>query len=901
RASLAALVALTRLQVRETVKNVFFLVILLAGVLFVVATGMESDQLFGTKTWPVTYEVLEVVGGNFSIFILVIIAFYSGELVWRERDAGLAPIMDALPTARWVTFTSKLLALMFVQVLLAAILLASGMGLQAAKGYFHFEPLVYLKTLFGVKLLSFWFLCALAFFVHVALNNKYVGHFLIVLYFIVGILLPLMGLEHYLYRIGSIPSWKYSDMNGFGHFARQIALYQLYWGALAVVLAVASNALWVRGAEAGLRARLRAAWASRSRSAAALAGASLVVFVAAGAAIFWNTDVVTRFRTQHETEAGQARWEKTYAKWGDVPQPKVRAAKVDCDLFPEDRRAVLRGTYAIENATDAPMGQVIVRVHPDAEIGKFSFGRGEHASVSDPSLGFFVYDLAQPLAPHAKAALDFEVAFHEAGFSTSDVSKNLVENGTFFNSTILPHIGYSAELELADDAVRHKYGLAPRHMAPAGDPKESLRNAITEDADWVDFEATVSTSADQKAFAPGYLEREWTEGDRRYFHYVMDSKIFNLFGFLSGRYAVKRDHWSPPPRAMPGSKDVDIEIDYHPGHEFDLDRMVHGAKQSLDYFTTNFGPYQHHQVRIIEFPRYDRFAESLPNTIPFSEAIGFIARVDDSKPDDIDYPFYVTAHEVAHQWWAHQVISANVQGATFLSETMAQYSALMVMKHEYGADKMKRFLRYELDRYLRGRSGAKRAELPLLRVENQPYIHYGKGSVVMYAFQDYVGEERLNAVLAKFVAETKFQAPPYTDARAFVAALREATPPEYPHLVEDLFETITLFENRATKATYARRPDGKYDVEIAIEAKKLRADEFGAETEIPLDDFIDVGVVDKDGKAILLERRKITEKKATFTVTVDQEPAKAGIDPMNKLVDRMPEDNVITVEKKEGA
>ena len=74
--------------------------------------------------------------------------------MWRERDAGLAPIMDALPTARWVTFTSKLLALMFVQVLLAAILLASGMGLQAAKGYFRFEPDVYIKTLFGVKLSS---------------------------------------------------------------------------------------------------------------------------------------------------------------------------------------------------------------------------------------------------------------------------------------------------------------------------------------------------------------------------------------------------------------------------------------------------------------------------------------------------------------------------------------------------------------------------------------------------------------------------------------------------------------------------------------------------------------------------------------------------------------------------
>ena len=418
------------------------------------------------------------------------------------------------------------------------------------------------------------------------------------------------------------------------------------------------------------------------------------------------------------------------------------------------------------------------------------------------------------------------------------------------------------------------------------------------DANWIDFDATVSTSPDQMAIAPGYLEREWTEGGRRYFHYTMDSKILGFYSFLSARYAVLRDHWSPPPDAMPGSTDVAIEIDYQPGHEFDLDRMVKGVKKSLDYYTASFSPYQHHQVRIVEFPRYDRFAQSFPNTIPFSESIGFIARVDDKNPDDIDYPFYVTAHEVAHQWWAHQVISGDVQGATLLSESMAQYSALMVMKHEYGPDKMKKFLRYELDRYLHGRATAKRDEMPLVKVENQPYIHYAKGSLVMYALADYIGEDRLNAALAKFIAKTKFQSPPYTDAPAFVAALREVTPPEFPHLIEDMFETITLYDNRAKKASYVKRADGRYDVAIAVQAKKLRAAELGAETEIPVDDFIDVGVLDKDGKGGAIERKKIMTPDATFTLTVDEVPAKAGIDPRNKLIDRLPDDNVIKVEKK---
>jgi aminopeptidase N len=303
-------------------------------------------------------------------------------------------------------------------------------------------------------------------------------------------------------------------------------------------------------------------------------------------------------------------------------------------------------------------------------------------------------------------------------------------------------------------------------------------------------------------------------------------------------------------------------------------------------------------VRIVEFPRYHQFAQSFPNTIPYSESVGFIARVDDSKPDDLDYPFYITAHEVAHQWWAHQVVSGNVQGATLLSETMAEYSALMVMKHEYGAAKMKKFLRYELDQYLHGRSGATRGEMPLVKVENQTYIHYAKGSLVMYALADYIGEDAVDAALAKFVATYRFTGPPYPDAPALVAALRDATPPEYPHLIEDMFETITLFDNRAKEASYVKRPDGRYDVTIVIAAKKLRAGELGAETEIPLDDFIDVGVVDKDGNAVALEREKITSPEATFTLTVDAEPVKAGIDPLNKLIDRLPDDNVIRVDKK---
>ncbi len=566
-------------------------------------------------------------------------------------------------------------------------------------------------------------------------------------------------------------------MNGFGHFVRPLVVFESYWSVLAIAFAIVANALWVRGADTTWKKRWALARATFTPKVAVALAGLLVVFVGLGAYIQWNTDHLNHFKSSDAKELEQADYEKEYKKWSLVLQPKIESVKVAADLFPETRRATIHGTYALENEGEAEISQVAVTVPADEIITTLTFGRGEHRSLSDDRLGMYVFDFPTPLRPHEKASLEFEIEYVNNGFPEGDSNTHLVYNGTFIDNEGCPHIGYNAGREIEGDAIRHKHGLAPKQLPPAGDPIGSMRNLVCADANWVDFDATVSTTEGQLAIAPGYLQREWSEGGRHYFHYAMDSKILDIYGFLSARYTVRKDAWSPPPSAMPGSSPVAIEIDYQAEHTYDLDRMVSGIKRSLDYFTTKFGPYQHHQVRIVEFPRYERFAESLPNTIPFSESIGFIARVDDRDPDDLDYPFYVTAHEVAHQWWAHQVISGNVEGNTMLDESLAQYSALMVMKQEYGPDKMKKFLRYELDRYLRGRSTATRAEVPLVRVDNEPYIHYAKGSLVTYALQDYIGEDVLDAVLAKFIAKYKFQNPPYTDSPALVAAIREATPP----------------------------------------------------------------------------------------------------------------------------
>ncbi len=898
--SVRELFSLTRLQFAETVKNVFFAVLVLAGALLDIITAVGINSPFSTPVYPVTWRMLELGGGGFSLFILAIVTFYSGELVWRERDAQINQIVDALPVRRWVLFGSKLLALMLVQVLLVFMVMVCGLIVQLSHGYHRFEFGLYFTDLFAHRLVTFWILCVIAMLVHTIVNHKYLGHFVMVLYFIAGIALPQMNLQDYLYHLGQSPTVIYSDMNGYGHFAKPLFWFHVYWGLGAVLLAIVTNLLWVRGIETSWKNRLRLARARLSRYTKLALAAAGLLFVQAGGYIYYNTHILNPLLTTYKIDDARAQYEVRYKQFQALAQPRVTGVQVDAELYPERRLAVLRGREWLENKTDSPIDRIAITIWPEdveviprphIEVKKLQIEGGQTAVIEDPALGFYVYRLPQPLAPQGRIALDFDLAYPNPGFVNAFPNGDIVANGTFLNSSYLPFIGYFQDVQLVDDSARRRHKLPKSPGLPKlEDVSARGTNYVATDADWVNFEGTVSTSADQIAIMPGYLQKEWTENGRRHFEYRADAPIMaGIFSINSARYAVRRDSW----------QNVNLEIYYQPGHEFDLDRMMLGMKASLAYCSAAFSPFQFRQVRIIEFPRYATFAESFPNTIPFSENIGFITYVDPKEKDAINLPFFVTAHEVAHQWWGHQVVSANTEGATAIVETLAQYSALMIMKHTYGDESMKKFLRKQLDTYLRGRGQEHNEEKPLNRVEpNQGYVHYNKGGQVMYALQDYIGEDRVNQALASMVKDYGLKGPPYPTALDLVGHLRTVTPPEFQYLYEDWFENITIFDNRAVSASYVKLPSGKYEARIEVEGKKYRADGKGQEHLIPLGDLVDIGVLDAAGHYLYLQKHKLEQEKQEFTVAVDALPEQAGVDPLIKLIDRNPDDNVVKVEKK---
>jgi ABC-2 type transport system permease protein len=875
------------LAFKETVKNVYFLVIVLAGVLFVVLTAQLAGSMYGTRTYPVTYMMIQLATGGFGLFTLIIVTFYAGELTWRERDARMDQIMDALPIPGWLPFAAKLAALLLVGVVLQAVVMACGIGVQLFRGYTHLELPLYLKAA-GMELVGYAQLCALAMVIQAIVNHRYVGYLVLVLYGVASTFMVRFGLEHHLYRYGTDPGYEYSDMNGFGPFLRPWAWFNLYWSLAAVLLALVSSLLWPRGGETRFRRRLiearrRLSWPVR------IAGATvLAAFVLTGAFIFYNTNVQNHFVKRAERRRQAVDYELTYKAHEKDPLPRIEETRVRFDLDPARRSVRVRGQYQVRNKTDQPISQVLVNLSDDLKIHRLNFGGLTPPVKSDKRLSLHTFAFSPPLAPGQTTVLAFDVAYEPRGFSNGGEETFVAGNGSFLNSGLLPMLGYQRGRELSQDDDRRKFKLPTRQrMADLDDPVARNSNYITGDADWISLEITACTSPDQTALAPGQLERRWTEAGRACFLYRSPGKVLSFYSVLSARYQLRRDRW----------RDVDIEIHHHPGHEYNVDRMVASIKDTLEYATRNFSPYPQKVIRIVEFPRYAGFAQSFPATIPYSESVGFIAEVRPEDPDDIDYPTFITAHEVGHQWWAHQVVGANTQGATLLTETLAEYTGLMVMKHRYGADNVKRFLRYDLDRYLIGRAMERKKELPLVRVEDQGYIHYQKGGLAMYALAGAIGEETVNKALHALVEKVGLSGPPYPTSRALIEELRRVAPADAQELITDLFERITLYENRAERASMRTLPDGRYEVKVTVNAKKLQADEVGTETERPLDDTIEVGVLDEKGRALHLEKQRFKEARLELTMVFASKtpPAKAGIDPMNALIDRKPDDNVTRV------
>jgi hypothetical protein len=875
------------------VRSVAFILLVLLGLLNCLPNLFFANNNYGTRTLPVTYAMVDMIRGSFYLFTIIIMVYFSGAIIWKERTHKMNDIIDALPTKNWTVWLGKYAAVLGVMFVLQLIVMVAAIMAQAALGYQRYEIWTYIRELLVMDMLGFAFTLALSFLVHALSPNMYLGFFIVIILLIANSFgWGALKMESNMVKFAATPSYILSDFYGYQPYLKGLFWFNGYWILFCALLSVATILLWPRGRFDSIKERWFNAQSEWKQYRGVGLGLLALWLVTAGWT-FYNTQSLNKYVNSGKFEHYQFDYETKYKRYEGRIQPRVYDVHYDIDLHPETRTLHVEGIFNARNIYDKNIDTLFVNT---PQNGRFEIRNPRLVLLNnDSTLKWQMYRIEPALVPGDSMKLEFTTHFEPKGFENEVKWARIVQNGTFFDNTdIMPMFGYSAQSEIGDKSRRKQFNLPEKTRRPALNRLDSLhrRDAyIGINSDWVNVETVIRTAPDQIALGPGALVREWEENGRRCFQYKLDHASFNFYSFLSARFEVARSE----------KNGVKFEVYYHKDHSYNVARMLNAMEKSLDYYTKNFGPYYHKQCRIVEFPRFAEFAQSFPGTMPYSEGIGFIQ--DFKDPDeDIDMMFYVAAHEIGHQYWGHQECGAEMQGGEFLVETFAQWSALMVMEHEYGRDQMRKFLRYEVDRYLSERGRETEKELPLSKCEGQGYIHYNKGSVQMYQLKEMIGEDNVNAALRSFLEKFRYAPPPYPVSLDALDAFYAYTPDSLDYIVKDLFEDITLFENRCREASVKDLGNGKWEVSIKVECAKIKADELGKETEVALNDFIEIGafaVPEKDktyGKTLYRQRVKITQKEQFFTFTVDEKPEKAGVDPFSLLIDRNPVDNVKQLE-----
>ena len=881
---------LLKFETKSIIKNPTFIIIAILGLMNMSASLTSFTGRYGGSQYPVTYDVIDAIRGSFYLFLIGIITFYTGVLVWKERDAKVNEIQDATPVQTLNLFLPKLLAMIIALACVLLTTILAGVIAQTFLGYHRYELDVYFKSLLLIDLSSFSFLVVIALLFHYLINNRYIAYFAFVAFIILNqFIWQLFQINTNMLKFGSTPSITYSDMNGFGPFVPSTLWFTLYWIIFSILLCICIYAFFVRGKETDFLHRWNVAKSIFSKQKLAVLF-SIIGFISCAGFVYYNTKVLNTYDSEKVLEQKQVSYEKKYKQYQNLIQPSFYKFDYNINIFPKERSLTANVIAYAHNASNQNIRELHFTM-PQITDSVTILIENAALQSDDTELDYRIYSLNQELKPGDSLKIEFKVSRITKGFENEVSFTQLTQNGSFFNnSDILPSFGYDESVEISDKNKRKKFDLPKRLKMPLLDDNDLAtrkNNYITDDADWVEVNTTISTSSDQIAIAPGSLIKTWDESGRNYFQYKLDHKSLNFYSFISANFEVERKKWNG----------VDLEVYYIKEHKYNVPNMIKSLEKSLEYYTTNFGPYRHKQCRIIEFPRYSSFAQAFPGTMPYSEGIGFIADLREVTTDDIDQVYYVVAHEMGHQYWAHQLCGANMQGSELMSEGFAQYSALMVMEKEYGKEKMQKFLEYEMDGYLRGRSTEFEAERPLMKSEHQGYIHYQKASVILYYLKEMIGEQKVNEALKGLIDTFGYKEPPYPSSIAAIDAFRKVTPDSLQYLIKDLFENITLFSNRVLDPTYKKDGD-QYIVTFKTSSEKFYSDSLGNETVTPISDYIDIAVFAKPetkksmGKPLVYQRQKINQKENTFTFTVKEKPYQVGIDPYNYLVDRIPSDNV---------
>jgi ABC-2 type transport system permease protein len=902
---LLALLTLSAIEIKQIIGQWAFsvLVILVTGLAIVgmfMAVGDFSSGIFSGR-YPTTVLLVSYSTEAFTPLVTAIIIFYSAEKIWQEKHLKADSFIDSSPVANATIYGAKLLSLFFIPLFLVAINIVSSIVFQLANDYYRLEFAHYLSLFYFIAV-PVLIQTVLIFFIQTRIAssrfaNKYLGMMIsAIVIVLLAISSGLFGFEHPLLNINKLPSLLRidSDLVGYGDFGIKFYYLALFWGIFALFIAGFTVIKWNRGewyktsCFSSKRKSPSHSNDTRKQTNSKLTRvylpASLVGLLAVGFFIQVNIPVSNDYQARDKSFDDQAIYEHKYKKYQSLAIPQVSEMKLAVDFYPNQKSYSVKADYLLVNTGNEAMHEVFVTARVPLQSIEIA---GATVSLKDTTANWSVYlfQLTKPLLSGESLAMSYQLAQSSSAFS---IHKGIVNNGSYLNhSGFEPLLGYMEGIEITDKFERENRSLTAKTTST------SDRKKITDKGKFITqkrtFEAVLSTSIEQTAVTSGQLIKTWKKEGRNYFHYKMKKAIYPLVDYFSAVYETKSiEH-----------KGLVVEMYFHPEHGINIDEMLRATQATLDYATTNLGPYAFDSLRILEVPEYHPFGgKATSGIVALSESL-YTENYNDGA--DINNLARNTIHEVMHQWWGEKLAPKIIQGEGVLVESLTKYMEAVILEKMYGNNMARQLRKYTQRRYFSGRAYARTAEVGVIDADHERYLTYGKGPVVFTALKELLGEQKLNTAFKQLIESHQYTLSATTND--LLSALLDIADDSQKGLIQDWLTKVIEYDIAINNAVVSELPDGLYEVVIDVKALRLSTDKDGKVSEVGIDEPIKIALYNMHPErintdAITIESQLVNQTYSTIILIAEDKPSYVIIDPNYTRLDKNLTDNLEKIEER---
>ena len=407
-------------------------------------------------------------------------------------------------------------------------------------------------TMFYFQAIPLFFYTILALFIQSLCSNKYVGMFITALFiFVFGTpLLSQLGLIHPLFQVGFFPRTHYTNMTGYSSSIKQFHHLAMYWTALGLILALLSFKLWQRGTAYQFSFKIKQLFLNWKKWQRLSLVVFTVLFISSGSVIYYNTNVVNEYKTAKEKLDYRESYERKFKQYATLGKLYPVAIKTEVDLFPKERRYLVKADYVLKNKGNNPVYKLLITERiPMRSIHIENAVLIKHDSI----FGTYLFQFKKAIQPQQEVVFKYSLEKKYTGYQKNRI---ILPNGSYVTHRDFdPFLSYTSSIEINNTTEREKRNLPKTEVEQVTDGHLKMQHASHGK---VTYESIVSTQKNETAISSGDLLKKWTKNDRNYYHFKTQEKIILKIAYFSANYTTKTENY----------KGIQVEQYYNAEHQF---------------------------------------------------------------------------------------------------------------------------------------------------------------------------------------------------------------------------------------------------------------------------------------------------------------------------------------------